>query len=454
MKKFFKVSTLLLLLPALMFMSCKKDNADASYPTPAPTNAAVQAGDGSVTLSWTAPESENLKEYSITWTPGDGQATVQAGTTLYTATGLTNGTAYTFSIAAVYNNGQKSEVVTKQGTPAASVKPEPTDLVVTPWDKEITLSWQAPENGEGLKEYAVSWTPGNGSATVKADTTGYEATGLTNGTEYTFSVAAVYDNGKQSEAVTGTATPVEAWPEAGMQNATYLNNGIVQLGIDLTHGGSIFHFSEVNTKRNLLNHADEGRFVQQSYYGEADGSKWDGKDWVWNPIQGGGWRGQKPEILSQNITSSSLEIVSVPVHWASGKLLTECQMEEKITLDGDVAHIHYTFRNTGAGATDHPATEQEVPAVFVDYALKNLVYYKGDSPWTNAALTTVVPGWPNEKHTRDEHWAAFTRPDRRYRPTTVSTAVRPVRPAAVAPISRRCGLSPSPKDSSSNTTST
>ena len=494
MKKFFKVSTLLLLLPALMFMSCKKDNADASYPTPAPTNAAVQAGDGSVTLSWTAPESENLKEYSITWTPGDGQATVQAGTTLYTATGLTNGTAYTFSIAAVYNNGQKSEVVTKQGTPAASVKPEPTDLVVTPWDKEITLSWQAPENGEGLKEYAVSWTPGNGSATVaagtttytatgltngtqytfsvaaayddgkksnplveqgtpfsaaptglvitapdkkanlswkapknveglkeyavswtpgngsatvKADTTGYEATGLTNGTEYTFSVAAVYDNGKQSEAVTGTATPVEAWPEAGMQNATYLNNGVVQLGIDLTHGGSIFHFSEVNTKRNLLNHADEGRFVQQSYYGEADGSKWDGKDWVWNPIQGGGWRGQKPEILSQNITSSSLEIVSVPVHWASGKLLTECQMEEKITLDGDVAHIHYTFRNTGADATDHPATEQEVPAVFVDYALKNLVYYKGDSPWTNAALTTVVPGWPNEKHTRDEHWAAY-----------------------------------------------
>ena len=48
---------------------------------------------------------------------------------------------------------------------------------------------------EGLKEYAVSWTPGNGSATVKSDTTGYEATGLTNGTEYTFSVAAVYDNG-------------------------------------------------------------------------------------------------------------------------------------------------------------------------------------------------------------------------------------------------------------------
>ena len=116
MKKFFKVSTLRLLLPALMFMSCKKDNADASYPTPAPTNAVVQAGDGSVTLSWTAPESENLKEYSITWTPGNGQATVQAGTTLYTANGLTNGTAYTFSVAAAYDDGKKSNAVIEQDT--------------------------------------------------------------------------------------------------------------------------------------------------------------------------------------------------------------------------------------------------------------------------------------------------------------------------------------------------
>ena len=82
-------------------------------------------------------------------------------------------------------------------------------------------------------------------------------------------------------------------------------------------------------------------------------------------------------------------------------------MEERITLDGRIARIHYTFRNTGPGATDHPATSQEMPAVFVDYALKNLVYYDGSSPWTGGPLRRDVPGWPNEERTRTEHWAAY-----------------------------------------------
>jgi hypothetical protein len=33
------------------------------------------------------------------------------------------------------------------------------------------------------------------------------------------------------------------------------------------------------------------------------------------------------------------------------------------------------------GKETHPPTHQELPAVFVDYALTDLVYYKGDEPW-------------------------------------------------------------------------
>lgn len=83
------------------------------------------------------------------------------------------------------------------------------------------------------------------------------------------------------------------WPESGFSgnNYWYLSNGAVQIGVDLSRGGCVFHFSEKGTKRNLINHYDNGRFIQQSYYdGKTDGSVWNGKNWRWNPIQGGGWK--------------------------------------------------------------------------------------------------------------------------------------------------------------------
>ena len=94
-----------------------------------------------------------------------------------------------------------------------------------------------------------------------------------------------------------------------------------------------------------------------------------------------------------------------------------------------MAHIHYIFRNTGENAKDHPATNQELPAVFVDANLPYLTYYGGKSPWTDDSLTIVIPGWPNETHTRTEEWAAYTDSTQWgigvYTPgTTVSTAYR------------------------------
>jgi hypothetical protein len=30
--------------------------------------------------------------------------------------------------------------------------------------------------------------------------------------------------------------------------------------------------------------------LQQSYYGDADGSSWNGQPWCYNPVQGGSWQ--------------------------------------------------------------------------------------------------------------------------------------------------------------------
>ncbi len=185
----------------------------------------------------------------------------------------------------------------------------------------------------------------------------------------------------------------------------YIDNGALRLGVDLSSGGSVFFLSESTTKRNLLNHYDRGRFIQQSYYGDEDGSIWNGKPWRWNPVQGGDWRGKPARVLEQKHDADSLFIKSVPVNWAGGQDITDVALTQTVQLKSQVAHIHYTM--TYAGKNTHQPRHQELPAVFVDYALPNLVMYTGDQPWTRAELTRVVPGWPNQTQHADERWAAY-----------------------------------------------
>lgn len=185
----------------------------------------------------------------------------------------------------------------------------------------------------------------------------------------------------------------------------FIDNGQIRLGVDMESGGSIFYFSESKKERNLLNHHDRGRFVQQSYYGDEDGSMWAGKNWRWNPVQGGDYKGRPAKVLEHKSSEKSLYVKSVPVHWATGLDITDSTMEQWITLSGDIAHIRYRFTYQGKKA--HKPRHQEMPAVFVDYALPNLVFYNGKKPWRNDKVARVVPGWPNERHKTTEHWAAF-----------------------------------------------
>ena len=213
-------------------------------------------------------------------------------------------------------------------------------------------------------------------------------------------------------AIAERQKPRQLWPEQGKEQALYINNGKIQLGVDPERGGAIFHFSESGKKANLLNHADEGRFVQQSFYGDADGSTWWNQPWCWNPIQGGGSKGRKARILSKEQTATRLHIVTEPVLWASDEPASECTMEEDIRLEDYIVHIKYTFRNTGDGARDHGERHQEMPAVFVDWDYPNFIRYSGDQPWTGDTLTRYVPklladAASGESAQLTESWAAF-----------------------------------------------
>lgn len=185
-----------------------------------------------------------------------------------------------------------------------------------------------------------------------------------------------------------------------MPDPEFLDNGVVRLGIDRSAGGSVFHFGPSGEgSPNLLNHYDKGRFIQQSYYGREDGSEWAGKPWRWNPVQGGGYRGEAAEEVTTVRDGDTLRVVSKPRHWATGERVDEAEMESVITLRGPVAEIEFLFRYKGD--ENHPPRHQELPAVFVDAEYPNLVYV------ADGALQRKVPGWPNERIDADESWAAY-----------------------------------------------
>jgi hypothetical protein len=132
-------------------------------------------------------------------------------------TGLTNGTAYTFTVAAINGVGTgpgstPSGAVTPATTPGA-----PTGVSGTSGDSQVTLSWTAPasDGGSAVTGYVV--TPSIGGVaqtptTFSSAATTQTLTGLTNGMAYTFTVAAINGAGTgpgstPSGAVTPATTP-------------------------------------------------------------------------------------------------------------------------------------------------------------------------------------------------------------------------------------------------------
>ncbi len=132
--------------------------AQAASVPGAPTGVAGIAGDSSAALSWTAPSSNGgspITGYRVTpYIGANAQTPILTGSTstMYTVTGLTNGTTYTFRVAAINAVGTGAD-----SAPSAAVTPVPgyTSVVFSDgFESGDTSAWS------GLL--------GNGSATVLA----------------------------------------------------------------------------------------------------------------------------------------------------------------------------------------------------------------------------------------------------------------------------------------------
>ena len=166
-----------------------------------PAGLSVLGANGSALLSWSAPASNGaaITGYVVEYTSNAGTVTQAVGAaTSTTISALANGTAYTFRVAAVNAAGQGGF-----SAPSASVIPAPqavapSRLSGTLLNGGVSLRWTAPRvpRGTRITDYIVQSSTDNGATwTTVADGVSATAraviTGLTNGVQHRFRVAAV-----------------------------------------------------------------------------------------------------------------------------------------------------------------------------------------------------------------------------------------------------------------------
>ena len=174
---------------------------------------------------------------------------------------------------------------------------------------------------------------------------------------------------------------------------SYLDNGVIRLGIDLDVGGAITYLAPVGGE-NLVNSFDLGRQIQMSYYAGpvpyTPGGKQPPKHWLhigWNPIQSGDCFGHRSRVIEFRNDGRELYCKCIPMQWPLDNEPGECTFECWFKLDGATVQARCRFQNHRADTTQYPARMQELPAVYTNGPWYRLFTYTGERPFTGAELT-------------------------------------------------------------------
>ncbi len=228
-------------------------------PTP-PWGLTGTAGNAQVQLTWLAPENNGgspITDYilqrsadnGISWSTFNDGSSVNTNGTI---TGLSNGTAYIFRVAATNTLGTGDYSEPSTSLIPKTVPGAPTNLTGTAGVSQVTLNWIAPAStgGSDILDYEVEYNSSGGTWTTFSDgvstNTGTTITGLSNGTQYSFRILAKNAAGNSNYSNTVLYTPQMTTPSAPRDVAA--TAGYMEVSISWNEptsngGGSITDYS-------------------------------------------------------------------------------------------------------------------------------------------------------------------------------------------------------------------
>ena len=194
----------------------------------APTIGTATAGNTQASITFTAPVSDGgspITGYIATSSPSGFTGT--CSTSPCTVTGLSNGTAYTFTVAAINAIGTGSPSATSNSVTPSTVPGAPTGVLASSavsGGATVTFIPPIGNGGSAITGYTVTSSPAGGTDSSAGTTsTSHVITGLVDGTAYTFTVIATNADGpgpasSPSNSVTPKATQTITFANPGIQN--------------------------------------------------------------------------------------------------------------------------------------------------------------------------------------------------------------------------------------------
>lgn len=177
-----------------------------------------------------------------------------------------------------------------------------------------------------------------------------------------------------------------------------IDNGSVRVGIDREKGGAITWLSSEAYPGNMVNIADPGRLIQQSYYAgkrldrrsEGQSKAW--TPWSWNPIQGGGVgakgsKGTWAQVTAFEKQNDVLYSVTIPKLWDMADEDAAAVMRQWTQFEADVPGVICvqceieTKRPANDPWGDARLSPQEVPACYFTRNFEDVRSYVGLSQW-------------------------------------------------------------------------